>query len=62
MLLPVNNVSGITYKDQDGSVVYQIDANYVYDEDDYPTSAVVTSTDIDSNEVFIYNGTYTYKE
>jgi len=62
MLLPVNNVSGIIYKDEEGNEVFRIDANYVYDADNYPTSALVTSTDVESNEVSIYNGTYTYKQ
>jgi hypothetical protein len=61
LLLPVNNVSGITYKDEDGNVLFQIVANYVYDADNYPTSASVTSTDLDTNEVYTYSGTYTYK-
>ncbi|WP_212745825.1 hypothetical protein [Winogradskyella algicola] len=68
-LLPLNNVSSITYRDEDGNVVYEIEADYVYNSDDYPTSATVTGTsydeDYDGNpvsETGVFSATYTYRE
>lgn len=68
-LFPLNNVSSITYRDEDGNVVYEIEADYVYNSVDYPTSATVTGTSYDEDfngnsisETSIYSATYTYRE
>lgn len=55
LLFPLNNPKQIVYKDENKEVMYTINANYVYDEQNYPTSAVVTSIAADSSE----NGTLT---
>lgn len=67
-LLPLNNISGIVYKDDQGEVVYEIEADYIYNSDDYPTSATVTGTSYDTyddeeeTEISIFSATYTYRQ
>jgi hypothetical protein len=67
-LFPVNNVTGIVYKDENGVVVFEMEIDYVYSADNYPTSATVTSTSYDEyegnveTEVNIYSATYTYRD
>ncbi|WP_299128609.1 hypothetical protein [uncultured Winogradskyella sp.] len=69
-LFPVNNISGITYRDEDGTVVYEIEADYVYNSDNYPTSGTVTATYYEEDdyngetytETSIYSLSYTYRE
>ena len=50
LLFPVNNLSQIVYKDSQGEIVHTINANFVYDEDNYPTSATVTSVSVEDSE------------
>lgn len=61
MLLTVNNPKKITYKDSDGTIVYEITADYVYDADNYPTSATVTSESFEDNEITVYSAVYQYR-
>lgn len=59
MLLPVNNISKIEYRDNEGQTVATIRVDYAYDSTNYPTSATVTilsDGDIDS-----YTLNYSYK-
>lgn len=51
-LLPNNNISGITYKDEEGAVVFEIETFYTYDADDYPTQVTVTSKSSEETQVF----------
>ena len=44
-LFPVNNLSKIEYKDEEGTLLYTINLKYVYDNQNYPTSVMVTATD-----------------
>ncbi|GAA0713066.1 hypothetical protein GCM10009430_04280 [Aquimarina litoralis] len=57
-LFPVNNIKSITYKDEDGEVVGELKIDYVYDADNYPTSATLTiidEEDLESEYVITYN-------
>ena len=61
-LLPLNNIKRIVYKDNNSVVLYEIVADYVYNNDKYPISATVTGTDLSDNSVSVYLVDYTYKE
>ncbi|GEQ86136.1 hypothetical protein ULMS_16440 [Patiriisocius marinistellae] len=60
-LLPVNNFKTITTRNAANEIVFTINATYVYDSDNYPTSATVTTVDIVNNETDTFNTTFTYK-
>jgi len=60
MLLPNNNPSMVTLRNPDGNIIATVDFEYVYDADNYPTSASVTAIDVVENETSIYTATYTY--
>lgn len=69
LLFPLNNIVRITYKDEEGNVVYDIDADYVYNSVNYPVSGTVTATHYDEDYfgnpetiTSIYSATYTYRE
>ncbi|MEH1007829.1 MULTISPECIES: hypothetical protein [unclassified Winogradskyella] len=69
LLFPLNNITGITYKDEDGVVVFDINADYVYNSDDYPISGTLTAVSYDENyegeqetETSIYSSSYTYRD
>ena len=62
LLFPVNNLSQIIYKDEEGEIVYTINANFVYDEDNYPTSATVTAVSSDYDDQDTFTTTFTYVE
>lgn len=67
-LFPLNNIGSITYRNEDGDLVYQLNADYVYNDVDYPTSGTVTATSYDEyegqieTETSIYSATYTYRD
>ncbi|MBW1298209.1 hypothetical protein [Aquimarina litoralis] len=60
-LFPLNNIKSITYKDEDGEIVGELKVDYVYDADNYPTSATMTVIDDEGSES-VYAITYNYKE
>lgn len=60
MFFPVNNPSQIIYKNEEGELVYTINANYVYDNEDYPTSATVTKVSIEHSEQHTYSAIFEY--
>ena len=60
LLLPVNNLSQIVYKNDQGEVIYTINANYVYDSENYPTSATVTAISVENSEQSTYSITFEY--
>ena len=62
MLLPVNNISSIVYKDADQTPLFEINADYVYDTDNYPSTATVTGTDLQENETSVFTATFVYRE
>lgn len=59
-LFPLNNPSKVVYKDENGIITYVMDADYVYDNENYPTSATVTATSIEDNEVSFYKTNIQY--
>ena len=60
-LLPLNNIKQIVVTDVErGEINFQLVADYVYDEDDYPISATFTTLTPDSG-TNIYLNKYTYK-
>ena len=60
-LLPLNNIKKIVVTDVErGSITFQLIADYVYDEDDYPISATFTAiTENDGTSIFLKK--YEYK-
>ena len=60
MFFPVNNPCQIIYKNEEGDVVYTINANYVYDNDNYPTSAKITKVSIEHSEQHTYSTIFEY--
>ncbi|MAX69698.1 MAG: hypothetical protein CMC76_01135 [Flavobacteriaceae bacterium] len=68
-LFPLNNISSITYRDDEGVLLYEINADYVYNDVDYPTSGTVTATAYEDDfnggvntYTSIYSATYTYRD
>lgn len=67
-LFPLNNITGITYKDEDGEVVATLNADYVYNSANYPDSGTVTVTEYDDYDgnvetyTSIYSADYTYRD
>ena len=59
-LLPVNNPIKAIIKDESNQEVGSVSVDYNYDEDNYPTTASVTSID-DQDYVESYNVNYEYK-
>ena len=69
LLFPLNNITRIQYKDENGGLVFEIDADYVYNSADYPISGTVVGTDYYENyggevqtETSIYSANYTYRD
>ncbi|WP_159022505.1 hypothetical protein [Formosa sp. L2A11] len=44
-MFPLNNPSQVIYRNQENEIVLTLNANYVYDDDNYPKSATLTSVD-----------------
>ena len=59
MLLPVNNINKIEYRDSQGLTVATIRVDYAYDSDNYPTSATVTI--LSDGDIDNYSVNYIYK-
>ncbi len=60
VLFPNNNFSKITYKDEKGNIVYEIKADYSYDEENYPTQITVTSMSVDDSETLVHRANFQY--
>lgn len=60
MLLPVKNISQLIYKDESGNIVGTVNVNYTYDDDNYPSSAIVTAVDVEDGEQETLSVTFTY--
>jgi len=60
-LFPLNNIKSMSYKDEDGVVVGELKIDYVYDADNYPTSATFTAID-EGEPSSVSTATYTYKQ
>lgn len=59
-LLPMNNISRIEYRNELGELDFTVDFNYVYDEDNYPTSATIRGFSVDGSDDSSVLLTYTY--
>jgi len=62
MLFPLNNINRIVYKDEFSAVLFEILADYVYNDDNHPSTATVTGSDAVNNETSVYTVAYTYKQ
>ncbi|OUR98160.1 hypothetical protein A9Q86_13965 [Flavobacteriales bacterium 33_180_T64] len=63
ILFPSKNIKKIIYRDLDGNLLADVNLDFVYNSDDYPTSGSVTATEYDVDEgdtTSIYTLTYTY--
>ncbi|WP_417443264.1 hypothetical protein [Joostella sp.] len=61
-LFPNNNPTRITYKNENNEIIYIYNAEYDYDEDRYPLSADITTSDAKEGETNTYKVIYTYKD
>ncbi|MEJ4088331.1 hypothetical protein [Galbibacter orientalis] len=61
-LFPNNNPTRITYKNSNNEIIYLYNADYEYDNDNYPTEAVITTSDLNSGETSQYTVIYSYKD
>lgn len=61
MLFPVNNLSGMVIRNENDEVVYQLNGDFVYDSDDYPTSATFTAIS-EEDGTSVYTAAFTYKQ
>lgn len=61
MLFPVNNLSGMVVRNENNEIVYQLNADFVYDSDNYPTTGTFTSIS-DEGETSVYTAAFTYKQ
>jgi hypothetical protein len=59
-LFPMNNPSQIVYKNEEGELIYTINISYVYDSENYPTSATVTNVSIEDSEESTYSAVFEY--
>lgn len=60
LLFPSNNLSQIIYKNEEGEIIYTINANYVYDNENYPTTATITYISVEHSEQSTYFATFQY--
>ena len=60
LLFPVNNPSQLIYKNEEGEIIYTINVNYSYDNENYPTSATVTAVSVQDSEQSTYSAIYQY--
>jgi len=59
-LFPMNNPSQIVYKNEEGELIYTINISYVYDSENYPTSATVINVSIEDSEESTYSAVFEY--
>jgi len=60
LLFPVNNPTQFIYKNEEGEIVHTINANYDYDNENYPTSATLTAVSIEDSEQTTYSFVFNY--
>ena len=58
MFFPLNNPSRINYKNEEGQILFTTNVNYVYDDENYPTSATITN--VGNDEVTTYSAIFQY--
>ena len=59
-LFPMNNLSQIIYKNEEGEPLLSLNINFSYDEENYPTSATITAVDIEESEQSVSSVIFTY--
>jgi hypothetical protein len=59
-LFPMNNLSQIIYKNEEGEQLVSLNINFSYDDENYPTSATITAVDIEESEQSVYSVIFTY--
>ncbi|MDY8135067.1 hypothetical protein [Aquimarina sp. 2201CG5-10] len=59
-LFPVNNPKSIVYRDENNEVVGEVKMDYVYDAENYPTSATFT-VETEGDPTSVYSAKYFYK-
>lgn len=59
-LFPMNNLSQIIYKNEEGEPLVSLNINFSYDDENYPTSATITAVDIEESEQSVSSVIFTY--
>ena len=59
-LFPMNNLSQIIYKNEEGESLVSLNVNFSYDDENYPTSATITAVDIEESEQSVSSVIFTY--
>ena len=59
-LFPMNNLSQIIYKNEEGEALVSLNVNFSYDDENYPTSATITAVDIEESEQSVSSVIFTY--
>jgi hypothetical protein len=59
-LFPMNNLSQIIYKNEEGDPLVSLNINFSYDDENYPTSATITTVDIEESEQSVSSVIFTY--
>jgi len=59
-LFPMNNLSQIIYKNEEGDPLVSLNINFSYDDENYPTSATITAVDIEESEQSVSSVIFTY--
>ena len=59
-LFPMNNLSQIIYKNEEGESLVSLNINFSYDDENYPTSATITAVDIEESEQSVSSVIFTY--
>ena len=61
-LFPMNNLSQIIYKNEEGEQLVSLNINFSYDDENYPTSATITAVDIEYSEQSVFSVIFTYTD
>lgn len=67
-LFPLNNIISIKYRDNNGDLVYNLSADYVYNSVNYPVSGTLTAVSYERYDgqvdtyTDIYSANYTYRD
>lgn len=62
LLFPVNNLSQIVYENEEGEIVYTVNADFDYDEDNYAASATITAVSVMDSDQGIVSIVFTYMD
>lgn len=62
LLFPLNNPSQINYRNEEGAIIWTINVNHDYDDQNYPVSATVVSNSVADNTQEVYSIFFQYLE